>query len=157
MTEGPTPELRDSDTKLSWDDTRTEYKCRDAMYVKILGRVSAKNRKDKPRPTARSANVGPAARNAIIYQMRGEYGRVPRLFISGTELNRSMSVIVKGAESTKEVTFPGTTREARDGSFSEQNKKTRVLRSIVLNEGLEVLGGRRAENKQRYDGALSGS
>ena len=79
------------------------------------------------------------------------------MFISGTEFDRSVSVLAKGAENIKLITFPGTVREARDGALSEQGKDARVLESVILNEGLEKLGGLRSEDKKCHSGAISGT
>ena len=54
------------------------------------------------------------------------------------ELNRNMTQITAGSRSTKTVTFPVTVRKVRDGAFGRGN----LLRSVVMNEGLERLGVR---------------
>ena len=55
--------------------------------------------------------------------------------VSGTEFNRNMSRIVKGAANVKTITFPSTVREAPDDVFWQTE-----IRSAILNEGLETLG-----------------
>ena len=83
-------------------------------------------------------NVCP--RNNISYFLRDTGSHKLLLFVSGTELDRTMSVLVKGTEDATTITFPNTVREVRRGAFSGEVRKPRVLKSVVLNEGLERLG-----------------
>ena len=46
-----------------------------------------------------------------------------------------MTVVEKGLQSTKTLAFPSTVKEVLDKAFDFA-----PLRSVVLNEGLEVLG-----------------
>lgn len=64
-----------------------------------------------------------------------------QVFVSGTELARDMSRVIRGARSTKTTTFPSTVRKVLDGAFSDTSVK-----SVILNEGLEVLGECGARN-----------
>lgn len=76
--------------------------------------------------------------NRIVYK-RTEEDTLSRiqLFVSKPRFDRNISVIVKGAEDAKSVTFPGTVRDAHTRAF-ENNAQ---LRSVVLNKGLERLEG----------------
>ena len=55
--------------------------------------------------------------------------------------------IVRGEKSIKTITFPSTVREVSNAAFNST-----LLRSIVLNEGLEKLGGVQGNN---YPGVFS--
>ena len=70
----------------------------------------------------------------ISYRTSGEEKGI-KPFVSGTELDRIMSRIVRGAKDDKTVTFPSTARKVSDGAFADAE-----LRSVVLNKGLETLG-----------------
>ena len=48
-----------------------------------------------------------------------------------------MSLVTKGTERAKTITFPGTVRRVGECAF----RRNTLLRSVILNEGLEVLGG----------------
>ena len=60
-----------------------------------------------------------------------------RLLVSELELDRDMSSLVGVAKSVKLVTFPRSIKEVRCRTF----KSNRLLKSAVLNEGLERLEG----------------
>ena len=47
-----------------------------------------------------------------------------------------MSLVTKGTEQAKTVTFPGTVRRVGECAF----RRNTLLRSVILNEGLEALG-----------------
>ena len=82
-------------------------------------------------------------RYRIAYCPRGENRRLKtQLFVSGMELGRSMSSIEEGAGNVRTLTFPSSVREVRSGIFTS-NKS---LGSVVLNEGLERLGGIKSED-----------
>ena len=57
-----------------------------------------------------------------------------RPVVSGIEFSRDMSRITWGANA-KTLAFPGTVREVQDNSFCRT-----AVRSVLLNEGLEMLG-----------------
>ena len=57
--------------------------------------------------------------------------------MSGTEFDRNMLQFMGGAENTRTISFPNTVRHVDADSF----KGHLSLRSAVLNEGLERLGG----------------
>lgn len=65
-----------------------------------------------------------------------------RLFVSKSEFDRNISAIVKGAETVRTITFPGTVKEVQGRAF----EKNEWLRAVVLNEGLEKL-----EESRGYD------
>ena len=50
--------------------------------------------------------------NMVMYEIdrRNKQSNI-RLFVSETRFDRSMSQLVKGAEGTRTITFPGTVRE----------------------------------------------
>ena len=66
-----------------------------------------------------------------------------------------MSVIAKGTEDVKIVTFPSTAKAVRCGAFAGELSKTRALKSVVLNEGLVRLGGFRDKNNSYFRGVFS--
>ena len=72
--------------------------------------------------------------NTIVYKI-GTNGKKARLFVSGLELSRDLSRVVRGAKNIRTATFPGTTRKVSDGAFAATS-----IMSVVLNEGLEALG-----------------
>ena len=76
------------------------------------------------------------------------------MFVSGTEFDRSVSVLAKGAKDVKTVTFPSTVRAARSGAFSGDYGMERPLESVVLNEGLERLGECASEGKDYNKGVF---
>ena len=73
----------------------------------------------------------------MTHANRVRYGRSQkeaRLFVSGTELAKDMSRVVRGARNSKTIAFPSTVGMVLDGAFSYTS-----VRSVVLNEGLETL------------------
>ena len=72
-----------------------------------------------------------------------------RAFVSGSEFDRNMSQIVAADVNAKTATFPNTARRVLDRAFADTS-----LRSAVLNEGLERLGGHREECRNRYVGVF---
>ena len=71
----------------------------------------------------------------MLYQTRDGDRRQIRPFVSGTELSRNMSLVVREHFGATTATFPNTARRVQNDAF----RKT-PLRSVVLNEGLETLG-----------------
>ena len=77
-------------------------------------------------------------RYGVVYALdRDSWRLMARFFIAETEFSRDMSSIEKGPKSARTIAFPSTVRAVRDGAFYEND----LLRSAVLNEGLETLGG----------------
>ena len=75
--------------------------------------------------------------NGILYQRSDGGDLATYSFVSGTQFDRSMSLVVGGADRIRTITFPDTVRGAFDFAF-DNNKQ---LRYAVLNGGLERLGG----------------
>ena len=124
-----------------WEDGRAAYACADGVEARIPDRGPGEEDQVRPGRAEGAARACPASRNAIVYRPgRGDTGSL-RLFVAGTELDRGVSAVVRVAARTKTMTFPGTTREARNSAFSGVYEELRALRSVVLNEGLEALGG----------------
>ena len=68
---------------------------------------------------------------------RDSWRLMARFFVAETEFSRDMSSIEKGPRNARTIAFPSTVRAVRDGAFGKNGS----LRSVVLNEGLETLGG----------------
>lgn len=76
--------------------------------------------------------------NRIVYERDEELAHSKiQLFVSESEFDRGISIIVKGARTVRTVIFPDTVREVKCGAFD----KNQFLKSAVLNEGLEILEG----------------
>ena len=75
------------------------------------------------------------AKNIVLYQTRDGDRRQVRPFVSGTELSRNMSLVMREHFGAATVTFPNTVKHVQNDAF-----RKRPLRSVVLNEGLETLG-----------------
>ena len=73
------------------------------------------------------------------------------LVVSKLEFNRSISAIVKGAETGRTIALPGTVKEVRGRAF-ERNE---CLKAVVLNEGLEKL--EESRGCDRCGGAFGGT
>ena len=58
-----------------------------------------------------------------------------RVSVSGSEFDRNVSLVTWGAKGAKTIIFSNTVGEVQDGAFANA-----VLRSAILNEGLETLG-----------------
>lgn len=72
--------------------------------------------------------------NEIVYEPFTTEKTV-QLFISEIEFSRDMVQVVRGAKNVKIITFPSTARKVLDQAFRNTS-----LRSVILNEGLEILG-----------------
>ena len=75
-----------------------------------------------------------ASRNRILYNPRAK--KQQRLFVSGTEFDRRMSQVVKGAKDVRTIIFPSAFKELSYEVFQET-----PVRSVILNEGIEKLEG----------------
>ena len=90
--------------------------------------------------------------NGVIYTInKEEKCSQIQLFVSESEFDRSISTIVKGAETVRTVIFPNTTKTVLAGAF--ENKE--CLSSAVLNEGLERIEG--GSNNEQHGGAFCGT
>ena len=58
-----------------------------------------------------------------------------RLFISGTELSRRMTELIRAAEGVRTMTLPGTVTRIRAHAFDNMS----FLKSVVLNDGLTAV------------------
>ena len=86
-------------------------------------------------------------RSGISYRACTGGGRSPLLLVSGTEFDRELLRIERVAEGAATVIFPNTARGTLEGAFENSS-----LRSAVLNEGLERLGGCEDEDDNSHDG-----
>lgn len=75
-----------------------------------------------------------APRNGILYRLQDKEDSWPQVFVAKTEFNRGQSQIAKANDNIKTITFPQTVRKVLDFAFWDIS-----LRSVILNEGLEVL------------------
>lgn len=89
-------------------------------------------------------------RSGIAYRPRDKMLRLPRIFVSETEFSREILQLANGASGSRTATFPRTIREVRDCAFAENEH----MASVVLNEGLEVLGEYSDKENLRCDGAF---
>ena len=103
------------------------YECLDGTSVAIAHKVA--------RPGI-AWNETPVPRSCIqCMRSSGDCGLSFRYIASRSEFNRAMTRIVKGSEDAATFTLPRTTRAVSGSAFAE----TLSLRSVILNEGLEVL------------------
>ena len=63
-----------------------------------------------------------------------------------------MTQIVKAAPDARTIAFPSTIRDISDDAFNHTS-----VESVVLNEGLEKLGGCKDEDKVFYCGLFRGT
>ena len=71
--------------------------------------------------------------NSVVYRRGAKAKRsCVRLFVSGLEFNRDISVLIKGTQAHTS-TFLNTVKEVRGEAFAEDE----CLKSVVLNESLE--------------------
>ena len=89
-----------------------------------------------------------APRYGVLYKRQGQ--ELQCIFVAETKLNRNMSQIAKMATNARTIVFPNTTREIEEDAITRASP-----RSVVLNEGLERLGGCQDEDKVFHDGTFS--
>lgn len=98
-----------------WNKKRTTYKCADGADLQVPSTVVIQEfmqeQSDSDYTDGRIVLL-----NGIRYEVRKEE-EMTSLIVSGTELNRSMSRIAKGAEYVWTITFPKTIREVLDNAF----------------------------------------
>ena len=111
-----------------WSGHRGRYACRDGAEAIVLRRT-ANVRDLGERKTVPGSGVAYA---------RDEHSRalLSRIEVSGVEYDRGMETVFGGSDGIRTVIFPRMVRNVRQSSFHE----AKSLRSVVLNEGLEVLG-----------------
>ena len=111
--------------RCGWEkNSRPAYACADGLTVQI-----ASKRFGRSNGFGYSSQIVPI--NAVMYKA-GARSKT-QLFVSDTEFDRNMSQVVKGSKN-KTITFPKTIRKACEYAFHSAS-----LKSVVLNEGLEVL------------------
>lgn len=109
--------------------------CTDGAEVEVLHVTFVQHGTDESEQSDREEADGYVApRNGIAYRASGRDG--PQLFVSGTQFNRSASLVVRGDADARTIVFPNTVRAVQSDAFYDNER----LRSAVLNEGLEALG-----------------
>ena len=123
----------------SWNGLPRRYACCDRAAVTVLRRT-ASVRDLYGRKTVPGSGVAYA---------RDEHSGalLPRIEVSGVEYDRGMETVFGGSDDIRTMTFPNTVRTIRQSSFHE----AKSLRSVVLNEGLEVLGTREHTKEDARD------
>ena len=121
-------------TEKAWDTGRAGYVCRDGGYVIV---------------PHRSAEVSDLNESKIVPVNRVQYvpGEEPSIAVSGVEYSRNMEKIFGGTDDVLTMIFPDMVRSVRQGSFHG----AKGLRSVVLNEGLEVLGTDERKNDKSVE------
>lgn len=112
-----------------WNGEHTAYRCVDGTDVLVPSRPFRRD----PREQGTSGKTRAQIRYVNCVSRVGVQ-KETRPVVSGIEFGRDMSRITWGAN-VKTLAFPGTVREVQDNSFCRT-----AVRSVVLNEGLEVLG-----------------
>ena len=74
----------------------------------------------------------------------------PSVFVSETEFDRAMVQIMIGSKSVRTITFPSTVIRVQGGAFEDSP----LLKSAILNEGLERLGECEEEDYDDEDGVF---
>ena len=106
------------------------HRCVDGMEIVWAGNFWLERTGDGP---DKKEHV--IARNSVLYLSCNGKRRRVQLFVSGTELSRDMSLVVREHFGAATATFPNTARRVQNDAF-----RKRPLRSVVLNEGLDTLG-----------------
>ena len=112
-----------------WNGERTAYRCVDGTDVLVPSRAFRRD----PREQGASGKTRVQIRYVNCVSRVGVQKEI-RQVVSGIEFSRDMSRITWGANA-KTLSFPGTVREVQDHSFCRT-----AVRSVLLNEELEVLG-----------------
>ena len=107
-----------------WDDERGYYSCRNGEHVEVPRRSASIRDLDQTKTVRR---------NTITYTVSK---KEPRTCVSGVEFGRNMEKIFGGPDDIRTVIFPKMVRTVRQGAF----RGVKSLVSVLLNEGLEVLG-----------------
>ena len=133
-----------------WGTGRSSYVCADGTHITVPNRAFRQSEYDDNGFI--STDNETVFMNRVVYRQTEEntQSRI-QLFIAQSEFDRSISAIVKGAETVRTIAFPGTTKEVRSRVF----EKNEYLRSVVLNEGLERIEG--GSNNEQHGGAFCGT
>ena len=110
--------------QLGWNSKRTHYRCRGGRHIAVPRRTASVRELDETKT---------ASRNMIRYRASKKELSV---CISGIECSNDIRKIFGGPDDVRTIIFPEMVRTVRQGSF----RGVKSLRSVVLNEGLEVLG-----------------
>lgn len=106
------------------DDEYMRYLCRDGVTIDVCRKVARKG-------------LQTAYNNAIAYARDKNADALrERLFISGAQFSRDMKEVLGSLDVIRTIILPPMVRTVKQGAFY----RSTVLRSAVLNEGLEVLG-----------------
>ena len=115
-------------TKKSWNDIHEEYTCCDVKDIRIPHRkVDIRNLNE----------LKTVYKNNVRYLRDTQtHALTLRIEISGVEFGRNVETIFGGSDDVRTMIFPTVVRTVRQGSFC----KAASLRSVILNDGLEILG-----------------
>lgn len=105
-----------------WSTVRREYTCRDGKRVEVQCGTVEQN----------------CPRNLVKYARNKSQRLHSSVTVSGTQFCRDMAEIFGSPDAIRTMTFPVTIRTVHDYTFDEAKR----LRSMVLNDGLRVLGKR---------------
>ena len=104
---------------------RSTYACVNMQEVRIASKSFGQSKGSRGR-----SKIVPI--NAVMYTPRAQSKTL--LFVTKTGFDREQSLVEKAAKDIRTVILPLTIREVREDAF-----KNTHLKSVVLNEGLEVL------------------
>lgn len=142
-----------------WDASRCAYTCRDGAKVEVkhtafwqhtLEEESEWSDQEDSESDEESVQEYVVPRNGISLKARGEDCYSPQVFVSEMGFSRDMSKITSGSNEIKTITLPNTVRHVMDDTFSHT-----PLESVILNEGLEVLGGCNDSDNSYHSGVFS--
>ena len=130
-----------------WGTGQSDYICTDDTHIAVPNRAFRQSEHDEDGFV--STDHETIFMNRIVYRRTEENTQSrTQLFIAQSEFDRSISAIVKGAETVRTIAFTGTTREIRSRAF----EKNECLKSVVLSEGLERIEG--GSNNEQHGGAF---
>lgn len=112
-----------SQAPLGWNRKRVHYECWDGKRIEIVHRTAG------IRDLGETKTV---PRNVVEYLNK----RSAWATVSGVEFSRSMDTVLGGPDDIRTMIFPNMVKIVRQGAFY----CVKSLQSVVLNEGLEVLG-----------------
>ena len=114
----------DESVKLGWYDGRASYTCWDGAHVHVPRRTANVRDLDETKTVSKNMITYTASKKEL------------RTCISGVTFGRDMEKVFGGPDDIRTIIFPNMVRTIRQGSF----RGVKSLVSVVLNEGLEVLG-----------------